>query len=129
VRLDEPPRRLRRLVQDAVDGIFDAVLDSASIGSLKGDLVDGQSPFFGPWLSDQRIAPAEAVLVDDSPPASAAAIGLQTRLVEHPGRVVSILTRAALARFRRPGSAETTGELIQLPALAGPRARRSVMNP
>lgn len=80
-----------------LSGIFDAILDSALIGSLKDDLVDGQSPFFGPWLSDQRIAPVEAVLVDDSPPASAAAISLQTRLVEHPGRVASILTQLGLA--------------------------------
>jgi len=80
-----------------LNGIFDAILDSASIGSLKNDLVDGYSPFFGPWLSDQRITPANAVLIDDSPPASAAAIGLQTRLVEHPGQVATILTQLGLA--------------------------------
>jgi hypothetical protein len=67
--------------------IFDAILDSASLRVLKGDLAGGHSPFFGPWLSDHRMAPAEAVLVDDSPPASAVAIGLQTRLVEYPGKV------------------------------------------
>jgi FMN phosphatase YigB (HAD superfamily) len=72
-------------------GIFDAILDSASLGALKGGLVDGQSPFFGPWLSDQGIVPFEAVLVDDSPSASAAAIGLQTRLVEHPRKLASVL--------------------------------------
>jgi FMN phosphatase YigB (HAD superfamily) len=63
-------------------GIFDAILDSASLGVLKDDLVGGLSPFFGPWLSDQRVLPSEAVLVDDTPPASAAAIGLETRRVE-----------------------------------------------
>jgi FMN phosphatase YigB (HAD superfamily) len=75
--------------------IFDAILDSASLGVLKGDLVGGQSPFFCPWLSDQRIAPTEAVLVDNSPPASAATIGLETRLVEHPGKLASVLSRVA----------------------------------
>ena len=74
-------------------GIVDANLNSASLGTLKGHLAGGQSPFFGPWLADQRIMPAEAVLVDDSPPASAAAIGLQTRLVEHPAKLASILTQ------------------------------------
>jgi FMN phosphatase YigB (HAD superfamily) len=72
-------------------GIFDAILNSASLGALKGGLLDGQSPFFGPWLSDHRIAPSEAVLVDDSPPASIAAIGLQTRRVEHPRKLASVL--------------------------------------
>ncbi len=76
-----------------LDGIFDATLDSASLGVLKGDLVDGHSPFFGPWLSDQGIAPSEAVLVDDSPAGSAAAIGMVTRLVEHPARLASVLTQ------------------------------------
>jgi FMN phosphatase YigB (HAD superfamily) len=78
-------------------GIFDAILDSASLGVLKGELADGHSPFFGPWLSDQRIAPSEAVLVDDSPPASAAAIGLATRRVEHPGKLASVLMQLELA--------------------------------
>jgi hypothetical protein len=77
--------------------IFDAILDSASLGALKGDVADGQSLLFGPWLSDQRIAPCEAVLVDDSPPAGVVAIGLQTRLVEHPGKLASILTQLGLA--------------------------------
>jgi FMN phosphatase YigB (HAD superfamily) len=72
-------------------GIFDAILNSASLGTLKDNLVDGQSPFFGPWLSDQGIAPSEAVLVDDSPPASATAIGLQIRVVEHPRKLASVL--------------------------------------
>jgi FMN phosphatase YigB (HAD superfamily) len=90
-----------------LDDIFDAILDSASLGVLKGDLAGGHSPFFGPWLSDQRIAPAEAVLVDDSPPASAAAIGLQTRLVEHPGKLASILTQLGLVPGA-PASAATT---------------------
>jgi beta-phosphoglucomutase-like phosphatase (HAD superfamily) len=72
-------------------GIFDAILDSASLGTLKGDLIHGQSPFFGPWLSDQGIAPSEAVLVDDSPAASTAAIGLQIRLVEHPRKLAGVL--------------------------------------
>jgi len=72
--------------------IFDAILDSASLRVLKGDLVDGHSPFFEPWLSDQRVAPSEAVLVDDSPSPSATAIGLQTRRVEHPGTLARILT-------------------------------------
>jgi FMN phosphatase YigB (HAD superfamily) len=76
--------------------IFDAVLDSASIGTLKGDVAGGHSPFFSPWLSDERTAPAEAVLVDDSPPASAAAIGLHTRVVEHPGQLASVLTQLGL---------------------------------
>jgi FMN phosphatase YigB (HAD superfamily) len=91
-------------------GIFDAILDSASLGVLKDDLVGGRSPFFGPWLSDQRIAPSEAVLVDDSPPASAAsaaAIGLETRLVEHPGKLASVLTQLDLARGTG-GSAATS---------------------
>jgi FMN phosphatase YigB (HAD superfamily) len=79
-------------------GIVDAILDSASLGCLKGDLTGGHSPFFGPWLSHERIAPSEAVLVDDSPPASAAAIGLQTRRVEHPGKLASILTQLRLAQ-------------------------------
>jgi FMN phosphatase YigB (HAD superfamily) len=78
-------------------GMFDAILDSASLGVLKKDLVDGHSPFFGPWLSDQRVAPAEAVLVDDSPPESAAAIGLETRLVQNPGKLASVLTQLGLA--------------------------------
>ncbi len=78
-------------------GIFDAILDSASLGVLKNGLIGGHSPFFGPWLSDQYIAPSEAVLVDDSPPASAAAIGLGTRLVEHPGELASVLTQLGLA--------------------------------
>jgi FMN phosphatase YigB (HAD superfamily) len=77
-------------------GIFDAILNSASLGVLKSDLADGQSRFFGPWLADRRIAPSETILVDDSPPASAAAIGLQTRLVEHPDQLVSILAQLAL---------------------------------
>ena len=72
-------------------GIFDAILDSASLGTLKGGLVDGQSPFFGPWLSEHDIAPSEAVLVDDSPGVSTAAIGLQTRVVEHPRKLASVL--------------------------------------
>jgi len=76
--------------------MFDAILDSASLGTLKDDLGRGHSPFFSPWLSDQRIAPAEAVLVDDSPPTSAAAIGLQTRLVEQPDKLASILTHQGL---------------------------------
>jgi FMN phosphatase YigB (HAD superfamily) len=76
-------------------GIFDAILDSASLRALKGDLVDGQSPFFGPWLSEQRIAPSEAVLVDDSPAASTAAIGLATRVVEHPSKLASVLAEFA----------------------------------
>lgn len=77
-------------------GIFDGILDSASLGVLKGDLVDGRSPFFGPWLADQRILPAEAVLFDDSPPVSATAIGMQSRLVEHPGRLGSIVNQLGL---------------------------------
>jgi hypothetical protein len=77
-------------------GIFDAILDSASLGVLKGELVDGQSPFFGPWLSDQAIVPAEAVLVDDSPTASAAAIGMEIRPVNHPGELASVLTQLGL---------------------------------
>jgi FMN phosphatase YigB (HAD superfamily) len=87
--------------------IFDAILDSASLGVLKGDLAGGHSPFFSPWLSEHGIAPADAVLVDDSPPASAAAIGLQTRLVEHPGQLASILTQLGLAPGT-PASAATT---------------------
>jgi FMN phosphatase YigB (HAD superfamily) len=87
--------------------VFDAILDSASLGVLKGDLAGGHSPFFSPWLSDHRIVPADAVLVDDSPPASAAAIGLQTRLVEHPGRLASILTQLGLVPGT-PASAATT---------------------
>ena len=72
-------------------GIFDAILDSASLRALKGDLVRGQSPFFGPWLSDHGIVPSEAVLVDDSPAMSTASIGLQTRVVEHPTKLASVL--------------------------------------
>jgi len=72
-------------------GIFDDILDSASLGTLKGDLVRGQSPFFGPWLSDHGIVPSEAVLVDDSPAMSTASIGLQTRVVEHPTKLASVL--------------------------------------
>jgi hypothetical protein len=72
-------------------GIFDAILNSASLGALKGSLVDGQSPFFGPWLSAHGIAPSDAVLVDDSPPASIAAIGLQSRRVGHPRKLASVL--------------------------------------
>ena len=83
-------------------GVFDAILDSASLRALKSDLVGRHSPFFGRWLTDQRITPSEAVLVDDSPPASAAAIGLQIRLVEHPGRLVSVLAQLA------PGADEPT---------------------
>jgi FMN phosphatase YigB (HAD superfamily) len=83
---------------------FDAILDSASLGVLKGDLAGGQSPFFGPWLSDQRIAPSEAVLVDGSPTASAAVIGLQTRLVEYPGKLASIFTQLGLL----PGASAAT---------------------
>lgn len=78
-------------------GIVDAILDSASLGCLKGDLARGHSPFFEPWLSHQHIAPSEAVLVDDSPPASATAIGLQIRRVEHPGKLAGILTELRLA--------------------------------
>ncbi len=76
-------------------GIFDAILDSASLGALKNDVVDGHSPFFGPWLSDHGIAPSEAVLVDDSPASSATAIGLRIRPVEHPGQLVSVLAEFA----------------------------------
>ncbi len=72
-------------------GVFDAILDSASLGVLKNDLADGQSRFFGPWLRAQGIAPSEAVLVDDSPAGSAAAIGMRVRRVEHPGRLGSVL--------------------------------------
>jgi FMN phosphatase YigB (HAD superfamily) len=82
-----PAMHLRRL--------FDAVLDSASLGALKGDLVDGQSPFFEPWLSENGIAPSEAVLVDDSPTGSAAAIGLSVRPVEHPAKLASVLAEFA----------------------------------
>lgn len=78
-------------------GIFDAILDSASLGVLKDDRVGGHSPFFGPWLTDQRIAPSEAVLIDDSPPAWAAAIGLEIRRVDHPGKLASVLTQPGLA--------------------------------
>jgi len=77
-------------------GIFDAILDSASLGVLKDDRVGGHSPFFGPWLTDHRIAPSEAVLIDDSPPASAAAIGLQLGLVKHPSKLVSVLTQLGI---------------------------------
>jgi FMN phosphatase YigB (HAD superfamily) len=75
--------------------LFDAILDSASLGTLKDDLTDGQSRFFGPWLSANGIAPAEAVLVDDSPPRSAVAVGLGVRLVEHPAKLASILAEFA----------------------------------
>jgi FMN phosphatase YigB (HAD superfamily) len=75
-----------------LDGIFDAILDSALLRVLKNDLADGQSPFFGPWLAEQVIRPSEAVLVDDSPPPAAAAIGLHTSRVEHPAQLASILT-------------------------------------
>lgn len=78
-------------------GIVDAILNSASLGTLTGAMAGGQSPFFGPWLAGQRITPAEAILVDDSPPASAAAIGLRTRLVEHPAKLASILTQLTTA--------------------------------
>jgi FMN phosphatase YigB (HAD superfamily) len=77
--------------------IFDAILNSASFGVLKDDRVGGQSPFFGPWLTHQRIAPSEAVLIDDSPSASAAAIGLQIRLIENPGKLASVLAQLGVA--------------------------------
>ena len=77
-------------------GIFDAILDSASLRVLKGDRVGGHSPFFGPWLTGQRITPSEAVLIDDSPPASAAAIGLQIRVIENPRKLACVVT--ALSR-------------------------------
>ena len=76
--------------------MFDAILDSASLGVLKDDRVGGHSPFFGPWLTDHRIAPSEAVLIDDSPPASAAAIGLQLGVVKHPSKLVSVLRQLGL---------------------------------
>lgn len=78
-----------------LDDIFDAILESSSLRTLKNDLVDGRSPFFGPWLTDRGIAPSEAVLVDNSPPASAAAIGMAARLVEHPGKLAGILAELA----------------------------------
>jgi FMN phosphatase YigB (HAD superfamily) len=75
--------------------LFDGVLDSASLGTLKADLIDGQSRFFEPWLSDHGNTPSEAVLVDDSPPGSAAAIGLSVRPVAHPVKLASVLAEFA----------------------------------
>ena len=80
-----------------LDDLFDAILNSASLAALKGDVVAGQSRFFEPWLSEHGIAPSEAVLVDDSPTAAAAAIGLAARRVEHPGKLASILAELATA--------------------------------
>jgi FMN phosphatase YigB (HAD superfamily) len=91
-----------------LDGLFDDILDSASLGVVKGDLVRGRSPFFGPWLADQAIGPSEAVLVDDSPPASVTAIGMQSRLVEHPGRLASILTQLGLVPGTSASAAAAT---------------------
>lgn len=77
-------------------GAFDGILNSASLGALKGDVVDGHSPFFGPWLSHNGVAPSEAVLLDDSPPESAAAIGLSVRRVEHPAKLAGLLAEFAV---------------------------------
>jgi FMN phosphatase YigB (HAD superfamily) len=90
-------------------GVADDILDSASLGCLKGDLAGSHSPFFGPWLSQRRIAPSEAILVDDSPTAAAAAIGLHARRVEHPGKLASILTELWLAAACT-GASPTTPE-------------------
>jgi FMN phosphatase YigB (HAD superfamily) len=76
--------------------MFDAILNSASLGALKNDLVDGQSPFFGPWLDSEQAAPSETVLVDNSPAAAAGAIGIELRVVEHPGKLAAVLTQLGL---------------------------------
>jgi FMN phosphatase YigB (HAD superfamily) len=79
-------------------GLFDSILDSATIGALKDDLTGGRSPFFGPWLGQRGIASSAALLLDDSRMPAAEAIGLTTCLVDHPGRLATML--AGLARER-----------------------------
>jgi len=49
-----------------LDEIFDGVLDSPSRGSLKADIDNGYSPFFGLYLSQQGVKPHESILIDNS---------------------------------------------------------------
>lgn len=49
--------------------IFDGVLNSADLGALKADFsVDGESMFFGKFLSKKGLTPTDLTLVDDSQP-------------------------------------------------------------
>lgn len=74
-----------------LDTCFDAILTSHACRAMKADLIEGYSPFFSPWLSERRIEPAAAVLVDDCAVPAAEAIGMTFRLVEHPGDLAGIL--------------------------------------
>jgi hypothetical protein len=86
-----------------LDTIFDDILTSALCLALKGDLVDGESPFFGPWLSEHGIKPSEVVLVDDCPVPAAEAIGMIVRLVEHLSRLADVRAQFEVAGPSRKG--------------------------
>ena len=79
-----------------LDTVFDDALTSDGCGALKADLVDGQSPFFAPWLAEYGIAPSDAILLDDCRVPAAEEIGMAVQLVEDPRRLVGILAQFAV---------------------------------
>lgn len=76
-----------------LESVFDDVLTSDASGVLKSDLVDGNSPFFTPWLTDHGVTPSQAILIDDHRAPAAEAIGMTVHLLDDPSQLVSMLDR------------------------------------